>query len=311
MARLSLVVFVVVAGCSKPGPQPMAPSPTGPARPAGPAASASAELSPALTPLAWWLGDWDASDGNGSEHWVAAAGALYGVALHGETFEVLIVDDGDGKGKPDGVLRLYAMPNGARMVEFRQRAVGNGSATFGNDEHDFPKLITYAITADRAGLTAVLDGSKQGGSKQGGSEQGGSEQGGSEQIEYRFARGTRSPAPELEAADLAFCAATAQRGVAGWVTAFDPRGGMMSESGRIEHDEIAAAMTETLTAAKVDWAPIASGKSGALGFTVGKATFTGASPEHSWRSTYVTIWHRQPDGSWKVLFDTGRTIQDG
>jgi hypothetical protein len=284
MSRPAIPLLTLLACCSKPV------APAAPATPTAPPAPA-AELSPALTPLAWWLGDWNAEGGNGSEHWVAAAGAIYGVALHGETFEVLIIDDGDGKGKPDGVLRLFAIPNGARMVEFRQRAVGNGSATFGNDEHDFPRTITYGLTTDRAGLTAVLDGSKQ--------------------VEYRFTRGTRSPAPELEAADRAFCAATAQRGVAGWVTAFDARGGMMSETGRIEHDEIAAAMTETLTSVKIDWAPIASGKSGELGFTVGKATFTGASPEHSWRSTYVTIWHRQPDGSWKVLFDTGRTVQDG
>jgi ketosteroid isomerase-like protein len=69
-------------------------------------------------------------------------------------------------------------------------------------------------------------------------------------------------------------------------------------------------MTPTLTSGRLAWAPIASGKSGALGFTVGKATFTGARPEDGWRSTYVTIWRRQPDGTWKVLFDTGRPVQD-
>jgi ketosteroid isomerase-like protein len=57
-------------------------------------------------------------------------------------------------------------------------------------------------------------------------------------------------------------------------------------------------------------APIASGKSGDLGFTVGKATFTGAKPEDGWRSTYVTIWRHRPDGGWKVLFDTGRLVQE-
>src|ERR1043166_7019728 len=306
MSRLSLVVFVLVAGCARPGPPRSASSLPGPAGPAGPASpDASAELSPALTPLAWWLGDWDASDGNGSEHWVAAAGAIYGVALHGETFEVLIVDDGEGPGRPDGVLRLFAMPNGKRSVEFHQRTIGDASAMFGNDEHDFPKTITYGVTPDRAGLVAVLGGSKQGGSKQGGSEQGGSEQ-----IEYRFRRGTRSPAPELEAADLAFAADTAQRGVDGWVAAFDPDGGMMRKAGRVEHAAIAEVMTPTLTAGRLAWAPIASGKVGGLGFTVGKATFTGARAENGWRSTYVTIWRRQADGRWKVLFDTGRLVQD-
>jgi ketosteroid isomerase-like protein len=85
---------------------------------------------------------------------------------------------------------------------------------------------------------------------------------------------------------------------------------MMRRAGRVEYAAIADAMKATLSAGRLDWAPIASGKSGDLGFTVGKATFTGAKPEDGWRSTYVTIWHRQPDGGWKVLFDTGRPVQE-
>jgi ketosteroid isomerase-like protein len=286
MLRPAIVVSLLLAGCATPAPTKPATAPPAPV---------TTELSPALAPLAWWLGDWDAADGDGAEHWVAAAGAIYGVALHGETFEVLIVDDGDGPGRPDGVLRLWAMPGGARSVEFRPRSVADGAAVFGNDEHAFPSTITYRLAPDRAGgvagLVAVLDGSKR--------------------VEYRFRRGTRAPAPELEAADLAFAAATAERGVDGWVAAFDPAGGMMRKAGRVEYGAIAQVMTPTLTSGRLAWAPIASGKSGALGFTVGKATFTGARPEDGWRSTYVTIWHRQPDGTWKVLFDTGRPVQDG
>jgi ketosteroid isomerase-like protein len=85
---------------------------------------------------------------------------------------------------------------------------------------------------------------------------------------------------------------------------------MMRRAGRVEYAAIADAMRPTLSAGRLDWAPIASGKVGDLGFTVGKATFTGARPEDGWRSTYVTIWHRQPDGAWKVLFDTGRPVQE-
>lgn len=276
--RLALAMSVLLAACATAG----APAP---AAPGGPA-----ELSPALAPLAWWLGDWDATDGTGSEHWVAAAGAIYGVALHGATFEVLIIDDGEGPGAPDGVLRLIAMPDGARQVEFRQRTIGDATATFANDEHDFPKTITYELTPDRAGLAAVLGGGKL--------------------VKFRFKRGARAPAPELEAADLAFADATAKQGVDGWVAAFDPAGGMMRRAGRVEHAQIAEAMAKTLTSGKLAWAPIASGAAGDLGFTVGKAAFTGARPEDGWRSTYVTIWRRQPDGGWKVLFDTGRLVQD-
>ncbi|HMG56736.1 MAG TPA: protein kinase [Kofleriaceae bacterium] len=256
-----------------------------------PAPAASAELSPALAPLAWWLGDWDASDGTGSEHWIAAAGAIYGVALHGDTFEVLVIDDGDGPGRYYGVPRLFVMPSGARSVELRRSTIGDGTATFASDEHDFPTTITYERAADGAGLAARLGGAGKLSS-------------------FRFKRGTRSPAPELETADLAFAAATAQRGVDGWVAAFDPKGGMIRNARRVEYAAIAEFMTPTLSSYRLDWAPIASGKSGDLGFTVGKGTFTGAGPRDGARVTYVTIWRRQPDGAWKVLFDLGRDVQE-
>jgi ketosteroid isomerase-like protein len=288
-----MTVLLLLAACAKPPPAASTPMPP-PATPAGfpeAAAAGTGELSPALAPLAWWLGDWDQRDGKGSESWVAAGGAIYGVALHADGFEVLVVDDGEGPGRPDGVLRLFAMPNGKRMVEFRQRAIDPTAATFGNDEHDFPKTIRYGLTTDRGGMTAVLGGGKQ--------------------IEFQFARGARTAAPELEAADLAFAAATAERGVDGWVAAFDARGGMMRKSGRIDYAAIGDAMKPVLTSGRLAWAPITSGVRGDLGFTVGKATFTGAKPDDGWRSTYVTIWRRQPDGAWKVLFDTGRVVQDG
>src|ERR1041384_2882576 len=91
MSRLAYAV-VLLAGCA--GASSNAGSArTSPQAPA--AADASAELSPALTPLAWWLGDWDDAGGNGSEHWIAAGGAIYGVSLHGKTFEVMVIDDGE------------------------------------------------------------------------------------------------------------------------------------------------------------------------------------------------------------------------
>lgn len=253
--------------------------------------SASPELSTALAPLAWWLGDWDASDGSGSEHWIAAGGALYGVSLHGASFEVLVVDDGDGPGRPDGVLRLFAMPGGKRSVEFAGRELGATSAVFANDAHDFPKTITYARSAGD-GLSAVLAGDEP-------------------TLTFSFTRGKRAPAPVLEAADRAFAADTGARGVDGWVAAFAPDGGMMRPQGRVARDAIAGVMAPVLSGGRLDWAPIASGMAGELGFTVGKATFTptggGAG---GWRSSYVTIWRKQPAGDWKVLFDTGRIVHE-
>src|SRR5688500_18715076 len=113
--------------------------------------------SPALATLAWWTGDWQ--EQRCSEHWVAAGGALYGIALQDRGFEVMIVDDGEGRGKPDGIVRFIAMPGGAKAVEFRQRSGAPQSITFANDAHDYPKVITY--TREGEELRALIgDGTK-------------------------------------------------------------------------------------------------------------------------------------------------------
>jgi ketosteroid isomerase-like protein len=280
----ALAAATALAACSG-----TASAPGGHTSPASP--SRTAELSPALAPIAWWLGDWVSDAGTSSEHWVAAGGAIYGIALHKQTFEVIVIDDGDGPGKPDGVLRFYAMPNGDHSVEFRQRTLGDGAATFANEAHEFPKTISYQRAADRLGLSAMLGG-------------------GGRSVAFKWKRAVHKPAPDLEAADRAFAASTAQLGVDGWVAAFDPRGGMMRKAGRVSYSAIGDAMRETLASGRLSWTPTASGASGNLGYTVGKATYTGPKAADGWRSTYVTIWRRQPDGTWKVLFDTGRIVHD-
>ena len=266
-------------GCAAPSTKPVAPEQP---------AAVSPELSPALVPLAWWLGDWEGDVG--SEHWNAAAGAIYGVAFARDgSFEVFTIDDGEGGGPPDGVLRMFAMPNKApRGLEFRKRDLGAGSITFTSDSPAFPNSVAYH--RDDGTLTAVISGG-----------------GHSATVTWQRAKSTR--APELEAADLAFSADTGARGVDGWVAAFDPSGAMMRKGERVDGAAIGETMKGLLSAGKLAWAPIASGRSGELGFTVGKATYTGATPADGWRSTYITIWHHQADGSWKVLFDTGRPVQ--
>lgn len=274
------VAAVALAACAG---APAHPQPTTPP-------AAGAELSPALAPLAWWLGDWDADDGSGSEHWVAAAGAIYGVALHADGgFEIMVVDDGERPGPPDGVLRFLASPGGKPQVEFRAGgAAAADGITFANLGHDDPKSIRYA--PEGGALAATLEGERT--------------------LRFGFRRGAGTAAPELEAADRSFSADTGARGVEGWVAAFAPDGAMLRPRGRIEGAAIAEAMRPTLTSGTLAWTPIASRRRGDLGFTVGKATFTAARPEDSWRSSYVTLWRRQPDGSWKVLLDTGRVVNE-
>ena len=249
----------------------------------------SPELSPALAPLNWWLGDWQSGGGSCGagpryrEHWLAVSGAMYGVAFSEQGFEVMIVDDGEGP-VADGILRFIAIPQGLRQVEFKQREVGKRTVTFANPEHDDPKQITYSRETDQ--LRAVLFGTKL--------------------LKFDFCATTRQAAPELEAADRAFSDDTGARGIEGWMAAFDPQGGMMRRGSRVEGGQIREAMGPLLSKGKLVWAPVASGREGNLGFTVGKATYTG---EDSWASSYVTVWRQQPDGSWKVLFDTGRAVQ--
>jgi len=249
------------------------------------------DVTPALEPMQWLVGDWQRDGARGSEHWLANAGALFGVGFTERGFEVMIIDDAPGPGPADGKLRFYAFPGGDQGTEFALASAAPQSATFSNPDHDFPTAITYGRDGDR--LTAVLDGKGQSSEP------------------YAFNRFVAAAAPELERADEAFAAATAARGIEGWVAAFDPEGAMWgAKRGRIVGaDAIRAAMTDTLAATDVQWHPVASRSSpvGDLGFTIGRSSYLDrATGALEGRGAYVTIWRRQPDGSWKVLFDTGR-----
>lgn len=275
--RHLLLAFVI--GCSSPATpvgEPLRPHPPKPP---------SAELSPALAPLDWWLGTWQAD--HGTETWIAASGAIYGIGLANDgTFEVMIVDDADGPGHADGKLRFFAMPRGSGSTQFDLSKLEASGATFANPAHDFPKTINYRLDHGLA-ATVAGDGKAE---------------------NFAFKPITPEAAPELERADLAFAADTAARHIDGWVAAFAPDGGMLRKGQRIEGAAaITDAMKELLASGRLDWKPIASGKLGKVGFTVGKASFAGAD---SWKSTYVTIWKQQPDGNWKVWFDTGRPVNE-
>jgi ketosteroid isomerase-like protein len=55
------------------------------------------------------------------------------------------------------------------------------------------------------------------------------------------------------------------------------------------------------------WEPLFENISegGDLGYTYGIHTNTNKSTGEKTRGTYVTIWKKQPDGSWKFVLDTG------
>jgi ketosteroid isomerase-like protein len=63
----------------------------------------------------------------------------------------------------------------------------------------------------------------------------------------------------------------------------------------------------------LSWTPTKGEVIGAgdVGYTTGRSVFrqkdaSGKVTER--RGQYVTIWRKQPDGSWKVVFDTGSTL---
>jgi ketosteroid isomerase-like protein len=57
----------------------------------------------------------------------------------------------------------------------------------------------------------------------------------------------------------------------------------------------------------LSWEPLAEfiSESGEMGYTYGIYKSMDKPSGNVTNGTYVTIWHRQPDGSWKFVLDTG------
>lgn len=119
-----------------------------------------------------------------------------------------------------------------------------------------------------------------------------------------------SDADQIFAADEEFNRVTGQLGAAGWVDFFAPDGRMVANGAEITGKEaIREAMEPYLSAVRLEWRPTrAAARAGSdLGYTVGRYR---ATPKENPDSvidtgTYVTIWERQADGSWKVALDVG------
>ncbi len=61
------------------------------------------------------------------------------------------------------------------------------------------------------------------------------------------------------------------------------------------------------TAYFMDWQPVGAGvaESGELGYTYGVYTVSLKNKDSLMRGTYVNIWKKQADGSWKLALDSG------
>ena len=132
--------------------------------------------------------------------------------------------------------------------------------------------------------------------------------------------------PDLEAdrqammdADRAFAQATAAKGVDGWVSYFTEDGVQFRPGGTISgHAAIRELMTPAFsdTSSSFSWEPEHArvSQSGDLGYTVGRyrSTHIGTDGvEVVATGSYVSIWRRQPDGSWKVELDIGNPDNPG
>ena len=114
--------------------------------------------------------------------------------------------------------------------------------------------------------------------------------------------------------DREFDKATSEKGVDGWVAYFAPNGSMLGDT---------AQPTTGLAAIRAEMAPALSDKNfslrwhpvkaemmmpGILGYTVGRWERYRKNKDGKMMKstgTYTSVWKKQPDGSWKIVLDTG------
>jgi len=123
-------------------------------------------------------------------------------------------------------------------------------------------------------------------------------------------------AEAIRNADLAFARATAEHGVEGWVSWFADSGVQVLPGrnvvGKAAIRELMAPSLGDTTVA-LTWRPteVEVSRGGNLGYTIGRWERTprpGAAPGAAVRrGSYVTIWRKQGDGSWKVVLDIGNS----
>jgi ketosteroid isomerase-like protein len=108
--------------------------------------------------------------------------------------------------------------------------------------------------------------------------------------------------------DREFAKQSSARGAVAWQEIMAPNAVKPANGGRwlTGPEEIGNNMREAFASGfTLAWEPTRAeiSRGGKLGYTWGRyhSLFSGKARE----GTYMTVWQKQPDGSWKVLFDTG------
>jgi ketosteroid isomerase-like protein len=115
---------------------------------------------------------------------------------------------------------------------------------------------------------------------------------------------------ELIAADNAFCAQAVKVGVyQAFMGVATPDTKLLSENGK-GFDAVKSGYKNTPATATLTWTPTEAevSQEGDMGYTWGRYQYRdrGANGKVAVETgTYVTIWRRQADGSWKVVLDGG------
>jgi hypothetical protein len=277
-ALIPLPLLLACGGSSSPATPPQ-PRPAAGAPPALAAVAVQQELG-------WLAGRWEAEAG--IEHWTAAGDALFGASFTVEgsatvQYEALIITAVDGK-------PVYqASPSGTPPTRFPLQRSGGQAVVFALPDHD-PMSIAYHRNGDKLFAEVHPIGDML-------------------PLKLTWRLGAAGRAPELEATDRAWSDAVAARGVDAWVEGFDPEGVQLTNAGTLITDaaERRKVMEPVLAGSfRLLWQPVASGWSPArdLGYTVGTWRYLAGNDEKG-RGAYMTIWRRQPDGSYKALWDGG------
>lgn len=117
---------------------------------------------------------------------------------------------------------------------------------------------------------------------------------------------------ELVEADRRFAASVRRSGLGAWITAFAPSGRVITDGqSYIGPEGVRRAMLPVYadTTFSITWDPNYAevAASGDLGYTVGRyerrSRAEGETVVNT--GTYLTVWRRQEDGSWKVKADIG------
>jgi ketosteroid isomerase-like protein len=117
----------------------------------------------------------------------------------------------------------------------------------------------------------------------------------------------------LLAADIAFAEDVAQGGAEAWTSYFAPDGRMFGSEGWVIGQNAIMEYAGDMFAdesVELTWTPEVAEVAyyGDMGYTIGTYEYVQRDPEVDFvrmNGTYVTIWRKQDDGSWKVAVDFG------